>query len=95
MAGLSTCGCSMSQYARERGVSIGGLSYWKKKLERRDGVSKRPTVRSAFSEVVVVPRERAKPPRIEVFTRRGAAIRVDGAFDAALLREILRAVESC
>lgn len=95
MAGLRTCGCSMSQYAREHGVSIASLSYWKKKLERRDGVSKRPTVRPAFSEVVVVPREGAKAARIEVVTRRGAAVRLDGAFDAALLREVLRAVESC
>lgn len=95
MAGLRTSGCSMSQYARERGVSLASLFYWKKKLESKDGMSVRPTARPAFSEVVIVPRELAKSPRIEVVTRGGVAVRLDGAFDAALLREVLRAVESC
>jgi hypothetical protein len=41
-----------------------------------------------------MPSERAKASRIEVVTPRGAAVRIEGAFDAALLYEVLRAVES-
>jgi transposase-like protein len=93
---MSASGRSMNAFARERGVSLASLAYWKKKLDRREaGVSVAPRAKPVFSEVVVVPRERSTPPRIEVVTRRGAAIRLDGAFDAVLLREVLRVAESC
>jgi transposase-like protein len=93
---MTASGRSMSAYAREHGVSLASLSYWKKKLgDRKAGVSVAPKSSTVFSEVIVMPRVRATPPRIEVVTRRGAAIRLEGAFDAALLREVLRVVESC
>jgi hypothetical protein len=44
---------------------------------------------------VVVPHVGPTPSRIEVVTRRGSAIRIEGAFDASLLREVLRVAESC
>jgi hypothetical protein len=42
-----------------------------------------------------MPQVRTTPRRIEVITRRGAAVRLQGVFDASLLREVLRVVESC
>ncbi len=95
MSEMTASGRSMSAYARERGVSLASLSYWKKKLGAKAGVSVLPKSKALFSEVVVMPRVGTTPPRIEVLTRRGAAIRLEGAFDAALLREVLRVVESC
>jgi transposase-like protein len=96
VAELAASGRSMSAYARERGVSLASLSYWKKKLgAKKADVSVAPKSKAVFSEVVVLPRVRATPPRIEVVTRRGAAVRLEGAFDASLLREVLRVVESC
>jgi hypothetical protein len=93
---LAASGRSMSAFARERGISLGNLSYWKKKLEdKKAGVSVAPKSKALFSEVVVMPRIRTTPPRIEVVTQRGAAIRIEGAFDASLLREVLRVAESC
>jgi len=93
---MAASGRSMSAYARERGVSLASLSYWKRKLEgKKTGVSVAPKGKAVFSEVVVMPRVRTPPPRIEVVTRGGSAVRLEGAFDAALLREVLRAVESC
>lgn len=93
---MSTSGRSMSVYARERGISLTSLSYWKKQLEgQRAGASVVSKAKTAFSEIVVVPRVRATPSRIEVVTRHGSAIRIEGAFDASLLREVLRAAESC
>jgi hypothetical protein len=93
---MAASGRSMSAYARERGVSLASLSYWKKKLgAKKTDVTVTPKSNALFSEVVVMPRVRTPPPRIEVVTRRGAAIRLEGAFDAALLREVLRVVESC
>jgi hypothetical protein len=86
----------MSAYARERGVSMTSLSYWARKLEgKAPGARVAPKPKTVFSEVVVVPRVRASAARIEVVTRAGAAVRLEGAFDAALLREVLRVVESC
>ena len=96
MTEMTASGRSMSAYARERGISLTSLSYWKKKLEgKKAGVSVAPKSKAVFSEVVVMPRVHTTPPRIEVVTRRGAAVRLEGAFDAALLREVLRVVESC
>lgn len=93
---LNAGGQSMTTYARTRGVPLASLSYWRNKLAgRAPGVSVEPRSKTMFSEVVVVPRARATPPRIEVVTRRGAAIRIEGAFDASLLREVLRVAESC
>jgi hypothetical protein len=90
-------GQSLTAFARARSVSLASLAYWKKKLEKRSpGVSVvEPKTKTMFSEVVVVPRVRATVPRIEVVTRHGSAIRIEGAFDASLLREVLRVAESC
>jgi hypothetical protein len=92
---LGASGRSMSAYARERGVSLGSLSYWKQKLAAETSTSMTPKAKPVFSEVVVVPRVRTTPARIEVVTRHGAAVRLEGGFDAGLLREVLRVVESC
>jgi hypothetical protein len=93
---MSKSGRSMSVYAREQGISLASLSYWKTKLARNAaGVSVALKAKRVFSEVVVVPRVRGTPPRIEVVTRGGSAIRLEGGFDASLLREVLRVVESC
>ena len=86
----------MSAYSRGHGVSLASLSYWKKKLDGEAHVVRAaPKGKTVFSEVVVVPRVPAMPSRIEVVTRGGAAIRIEGAFDADVLREVLRVVESC
>ena len=86
----------MSAYSRAHGVPLAGLSYWKKKLEgKAAGGRSAPKAKTVFSEVVVVPRVPTRPSRIEVVTRGGVAIRIEGAFDASVLREVLRAVESC
>lgn len=93
---VAASGQSMSAYSRAHGVSLASLSYWKKKLESKAPVGRAvPKTKTVFSEVVVVPRVPARPSRIEVITRGGAAVRIEGAFDAGLLREVLRVVESC
>jgi transposase-like protein len=93
---VQASGQSMSAYSRAHGVSLASLSYWRKKFESKATVGRAvPKAKTVFSEVVVVPRVPARPSRIEVVTRGGAAIRIDGAFDASVLREVLRVVESC
>lgn len=89
-------GQSLSAYSRTHGVSLASLFYWKKKLESKAAVTRAvPKAKAIFSEVVVVPRVPSRPTRIEVVTRGGAAIRIEGAFDPSVLREVLRVVESC
>ena len=93
---VEASGQSMSAYSRAHGVSLSSLSYWKTKLGAKASVGRAvPKAKTVFSEVVVVPRVAARPSRIEVVTRGGAAIRIEGAFDASVLREVLRVVESC
>lgn len=86
-------GETMTGFARTRGIALGSLYHWKKQLEG-DQSSKLASKKSAFSEVVVVPRA-AAVARVEVIARSGRAVRIEGAFDASLLREVLRVVESC
>jgi transposase-like protein len=90
---VQASGQSLSAYSRAHGVSLASLSYWRKKLESRPRPA--PKAKTVFSEVVVVPRVPTRPSRIEVVTRGGASIRIEGAFDAGVLREVLRVVESC
>ena len=93
---VEASGQSLSAYSRTHGVSVASLFYWKKKLGSKTAVTRAaPKAKTVFSEVVVVPRVPARPTRIEVVTRGGAAIRIEGAFDASVLREVLRVVESC
>jgi len=97
LADMFASGQSMSAYGRDHGVSLARLSYWKKALEdRKPGhVSAAPKAKPAFSEIVVVPRVCTPASRIEGVTRGGSAVRLEGGFDAALLREVLQVVESC
>jgi hypothetical protein len=90
-------GQSLTVFPRARGVSLASLSYWKTKLAGKASGARvvEAKAKAMFSEVVIVPRTRATPPRIEVVTRRGSAIRIEGSFDASLLREVLRVAESC
>lgn len=89
-------GQSLTAFAHARGISLASLAYWRKKSEEQNGVSVLAAkTKTMFSEVVVVPRVRSAPSRIEVVTRRGSAIRLEGTFDASLLREVLRVAESC
>jgi len=86
----------MSAYSRDHGVSLASLSYWRKKLTSRNCLARTASKGKAmFSEVVVVPRASAQRSWIEVVTRGGVAIRIEGAFDASVLRQVLRVVESC
>jgi hypothetical protein len=92
----SVSGQSLTAFARARNVSLTSLAYWRKKLGSKvSSVTVEPKAKTMFSEVVVVPRVRATAPRIEVVTRHGSAIRIEGAFDASLLRDVLRVAESC
>jgi hypothetical protein len=84
----------MSAYAKAHNVSTTSLSYWAKKLAG-SGTVVAPKSKRVFSEVVVVPRVEAAPTRLEVVTKSGAAVRIDGPFDAGLLRNVLRVIESC
>jgi transposase-like protein len=96
VSAVEASGQSMSAYSRAHGVPLAGLSYWRKKLQGKGaGAHSTPKGRTVFSEVVVVPRVATKPSRIEVITRGGVAVRIEGAFDASVLREVLRVVESC
>lgn len=89
-------GLSVSRFARERGLSVASLTYWRAKLrgETSPACLPRPA-KGVFAEVVVVPRGTSSVSRVEVVTRNGRSVRVEGSVDANLLREVLRVVESC
>ena len=55
VAEMTASGRSMSAYARDRGISLASLSYWKKKLgPKKADVSVAPKSKALFSEVVVI-----------------------------------------
>jgi len=100
MAELAASGQSVAQFASAKGLTESSVYHWKNRLagaveSQRSVLTKREsTQKRVFSEVVVVPRG-ASSARIEVVTRNGRSVRVEGVIDAAMLREVLRVVESC
>lgn len=90
---MRASGKTESEFAAERNLALVSVQRWRRRFERgaKKPVSER---KQMFSEVVVVPNV-AATSRIEVVSRGGRTVRIEGGFDARLLREVLRAVESC
>ena len=90
---MRASGKSETEFAAERGLALVSVQRWRRRFDRgsKKAASER---RQTFSEVVVVP-SAAAVSRIEVVARGGRTVRVEGGFDARLLRDVLRAVESC
>jgi transposase-like protein len=94
---LKASGAPAVRFAREHGIALASLYYWQKKLKSQASSSSALSSdrRGTFAEVVVLPRASSSVSRIEVVTQRGRTIRIEGAVDVALLRDVLRVVESC
>jgi hypothetical protein len=86
-------------FAARHGLNPGTLLWWSARLPKEGARSKRakPRVREpAFAEVRV--RSGAvevSAGRVEVVTRSGRVVRIEGAVDPRTLRAVIEAVESC
>jgi hypothetical protein len=74
------------EFAAREGVNRHTLSHWAWKLGRA-------RVAPAFIEVIATPEIRGGGS-IEIVVRETLRIRVSGAFDAAVLREVVAALET-
>jgi len=86
-------------FAARHGLNAGTLLWWSARLPKEGAGGKRtkPRVREpGFAEVRVRrgPTESARG-RVEVVTRSGRVVRVEGAVDARALRAVIEVVESC
>jgi len=86
-------------FAARHGLNAGTLLWWSARLPKEQAGSKPAKARgrgAAFTEVRVTsgPTEVAGG-RVEVVTRSGRVVRVEGVVDAGALRAVIEAVESC
>ncbi|MCA9759713.1 MAG: hypothetical protein KDA27_28205 [Candidatus Eisenbacteria bacterium] len=89
-------GLSLRRFGQDQGISYNTLQYWRRKFEgtgpvRRQGRQATPE----FVPVEVVPDRTTEKVRYDVRLRSGHRVRVHSGFDAAELRRLVEALESC
>jgi hypothetical protein len=82
-------GLTAREFGRRDGHNPATLKWWAWALRRSE---RRPAERGAFVEVALA--AAAAPAGIEVVVREGVRIRVEGGFDAELLRRVVAALEA-
>jgi hypothetical protein len=81
-------GLSARAFASREQLNPGTLLWWSSKLGRDDRAA------AAFIEVRPPPSAPSEPGCIDIVLRDEVRIRVSGAFDAALLRRVVAALEA-
>lgn len=79
---LKQSGLSTADFAKREGLHPSTLRWWASRLRRDE------RVRASFVELRIEPKQ-AAPGRIEVVVREDLRVRVEGEFDAAVLRRLL------
>lgn len=93
-------GQTVDVFSAEHGVSAPRLQWWDAEFRRRSARSgsgrKEARKASVFVELRVVPsRASASAGSVEVHTRSGLVVRVQGSVDPVLLVSVLRAASRC
>jgi hypothetical protein len=82
-------GRTQAAYCREHGVALGSFCWWRSRFRSKTSPS--------FLPVTIVPPRASSPPSapspLEVVLRSGHLVRIREGFDAALLREVVIALE--
>lgn len=90
-------GLTAELFAAQRGFNPGTLRWWSSALHRPVAGERAQAAEVGFARVVPVedaaPRP-AEPAALEVVVGSGRVVRVRQGFDAALLRELLSALEA-
>lgn len=91
-------GLSLRAFARERGIPVGTLKYWKHELKRRDAAREQDQGNEAqFLPVkLVAPVEKTVATEsYEVILREGFVFRMPRDFEVDRVAALLKAVSAC
>lgn len=94
----SKSGRSVSEFAREVGVSAPTLYLWRRRLRREEGSGLAPKPNGGLVAVHVLPERGSDPSKragLALYLKGGHRIEVNQDFDASLLRRLLAVLERC
>ena len=84
-------GKTIVQYCRDEGLDVSQYHWWKRELNRRGRMR---SVTPLFAELCPAPPPLPATSEIEVALPGGRVVRVRRGFDAAMLTEVVRVLES-
>jgi len=87
-------GLSLAAFARQRGVSVRALYYWKGRLGTAAAARKPVSRRLSLAPVKLLP-DQAELPRVEIELRSGRRLRLFRGFDVGELPALIAVLESC
>ena len=91
----SRSGLSQAAFCRERGITYGSFTWWKRQLlAAGDGAPRGRTKKAGVFVEVQVPGS-AKRPAYELILARGRVLRIYDPFDSDSVSRLITAVESC
>jgi len=93
LAVWSQSGLTLSAFARQCGLSVARLRRWRRRLEDGDGPRFHPV--EIVDDRPEAPAGETSGAGVEVIVGRGHRIALRRGFDAALLREVVEALEGC
>jgi transposase-like protein len=88
-------GLSLAAFARQRGVSVRALYYWKGRLGTAAAAARKPASRRLSLAPVKLLPDQAEPPRVEIELRSGRRLRLFRGFDVGELPALIAVLESC
>lgn len=87
-------GLSLAAFARQRGVSVRALYYWKGRLGTGVAARKPGSRRLSLAPVKLLP-DQGDAPRLEIELRSGRRLRLFRGFDMGELPALIAVLESC
>ena len=95
VAECHTSGLSGRAYAKRAGISVSGLSYWRKRVARSPDASTSQASRDAgFVPVHLGPSRAAAPAALEIGLLSGRLVRLTGPVDPEWLALVIRLLEA-
>ena len=95
VADCEASGLSGRAYAKRAGISVSGLSYWRKRMVARPEASaRRDDHDAAFLPVHLGPSRAAGPAALEIGLLSGRLVRLTGPVDPEWLTVVIRLLES-
>ena len=95
VADCEASGLSGRAYAKRAGISVSGLSYWRKRVARSsDASTSRASREAGFVPVHLGPSRAAGPAALEIGLLSGRLVRLAGPVDPEWLAGVIRLLEA-
>jgi hypothetical protein len=86
-------GLSVRAFCERQRLALPSFYAWRRRLQERDALGKQTPAPVTFLPVHLQPDDPVPRPALELLLTNGHCLRIPHGFDAAHLREVLRALE--